>query len=509
MRAVDQTASRQYKIPSLVLMENAGRSVAEAAEKLLKPKSRVVILAGKGGNGGDAMVAARYLHNWGHRVKLLYLYPENELTGDTAVNAEICAALGIERCVLDERQLPKLKVAVAVSDLVIDGMFGTGVNGRLSGLAKAVVELVNESSKPVLSIDIPSGLPARSGRPDGVCIRATYTVTLQVPKLGMVQYPGLDYVGQLTVADIGLPPAVFENIPYNLVEAADVAKVLPARSPDSHKGMYGKAFLLAGSIGMTGAALLAAEGALRSGVGLLTCGVAASLNSIFKVRLPEAMTLPLPEEPAGVVGYRSRDTIREFLSQCSAWAVGPGLTTQGEVPHLVTDLLAEFTLPVVVDADALNGLAKTGGLEKLAAPDKVIVTPHPGELARLLNTDIASVQANRVEIAQATAVNYGCIVVLKGARTVVAAPNSSVYINPTGNPGMAKGGSGDVLTGIIASLVAQGLPPLEAAVAGVYIHGRAGDLAAQRLGQYSMLPSDLLSELGNAFREVSDNSCFA
>lgn len=502
MRAIDQAAARDYKIPSLVLMENAGRQVAEVVRQLVSPSSRVVILAGKGGNGGDAMVAARYLHNWGYRVKLFYLSPESELTGDAAVNAAICGALEIERSVLDERQLPKLKVAVAVSDLVIDGMFGTGVHGRLSGLAQQVVELVNESSKPVLSIDIPSGLPAKSGRPEGACIRANYTVTLQAPKLGMVQYPGLDYVGELKVRDIGLPPKLFESIPYHLTEAKDVAKTLPLRTPDSHKGTYGRMFLLAGSDGMAGAALLAAEAALRSGIGLLTCGIAASLNSIFKVRLAEAMTLPLPEEPKGVVGYRSRDAIREFLRKCDAWAVGPGLTTQGEVPHLVTDLLAEFTLPVVVDADALNGLAKTGGLEKLAAPDKVVITPHPGELARLLNTDIAAVQADRVEMAQATALTYGCVVVLKGARTVVAGPNSTVYINPTGNPGMATGGSGDVLTGIIASLMAQGMSPLDAAVAGVYLHGYAGDLAAKRLGQTSMLPSDLISKLGSAFREV-------
>lgn len=502
MRAIDQAATRDYKIPSLILMENAGRKVAEVVHQMLGPNSRVVILAGKGGNGGDAMVVARYLHNWGHRVKLFYLYPESELTGDTAVNAAICASLDIERSVLDDRQLPKLKIAIAVSDLVIDGMLGTGVQGPVSGLIEQIIQVVNDSSKPVLSIDIPSGLPARTGRPEGACIKANYTVTLQAPKLGMVQYPGLDYIGQLTVVDIGLPPKLLEPIPYHLTEAKDVAAMLPERAPDSHKGTYGRMFLLAGSAGMTGAALLAAEGALRSGVGLLTCGVAKSLNSIFKVKLPEAMTLLLPEEPEGVVGYRSRDTIREFLFQCDAWAIGPGLTTQGEVPHLVTDLLAEFALPVVVDADALTGLAKTGGLEKLAAPDKVVLTPHPGELARLLNTDIASIQADRIEMAQATAVAYGCTVVLKGARTVIASPDSSVYINPTGNAGMATGGSGDVLTGIIASLLAQGMSPRDAAVAGVYLHGRAGDLAAQRLGQRSMLPSDLIAELGTAFVEI-------
>lgn len=502
MRGIDQAAMRDFKIPSLILMENAGKAAADKAAALVKPGERVVVLAGKGGNGGDALVAARYLHNWGYRVKLFYLTPEDQLKGDTAVNADICRALGIESCVLDERQLPKLKITFAMSQLIIDGMLGTGVSGPLTGLVEHVVEMVNESSCMVLSIDIPSGLPAKSGRPQGACVKADYTVTLGAPKLGMIQYPGLEFVGELTVADIGLPPSLFDSSSYHLVEAGDVQRLLPPRPADSHKGTYGRLFILAGSVGMTGAAALAAKAALRSGGGLVTLAVPASLNPVFEMKLTEAMTLPLPEEPEGVIGYRGKDTISKFLSSCNAWAVGPGLTTQGEVSHLVADLLAEFDLPAVVDADGLNGLAKTGGIERLKAPEKVVLTPHPGELARLLHTDVETVQADRVEIARASAVSFGTTVVLKGARTVIAGPDSSVYINPTGNPGMATGGSGDALTGIIASFLAQGVAPMAAAVCGVYLHGLAGDLASAHKGTRSMLPSDLVECLGEAFTKV-------
>ncbi len=506
MHEIDREAERDYKMPSLILMENAGRAVADQAAALVPSGQRIAILAGKGGNGGDALVAARYLHNWGYRVKIFCLTALDQLEGDPRLNAQMVEALGIETCAIDERQLAKLRVTFAVSQLIVDGMLGTGASGRVSDLVEQVIQMVNESSCPVLAIDIPSGLSANSGRPLGICVQADYTVTLGAPKLGMVQYPGMDFVGELTTADIGLPSALFASSPYHLVEGTQVAQWLPPRQADSHKGTYGRLLILAGSTGMTGAAALAAQAALRAGGGLVTLGIPASLNPILEAKVTESMTLPLPEEPQGVIGYRSKNAICGVLTQCDAWAIGPGLTTKGEVAHLVADLLAEYKLPTVIDADGLNSLAKTGGIERLAAPSKVVLTPHPGELARLLHTDIASVQADRVQSARDSAASFGTVVVLKGARTVVAAPDGSVYINPTGNPGMATGGSGDALTGIIASLLAQGVEPVAAAVSGVYLHGLAGDLAAVAHGSRSMLPSELVDSLGLAFGAVESTA---
>ena len=425
-----------------------------------------------------------------------------QLSGDPKANADMVVALGLDFDVIQERQLAKLKVNFAASELIIDGLLGTGVSGRVSSSVEEVITLVNESACPVLSIDIPSGLDAKSGRPMGVCVQADYTVTFGAPKLGMVQYPAIPFVGQLIIADIGLPPSLFDSSPYHLVTGSYVAEHLPARPADAHKGIFGRLFILAGSVGMTGAASLTTEAALRSGAGLVTLAIPESLNPILEVKLTESMTMPLPEEPQGIVGYRARDRINQFLSQCDAWAVGPGLTTQGEIPHLVTDLLAEHSIPAVVDADGLNGLAQTGGVERLAAPEKTVLTPHPGELARLLHTDIPTIQADRVEMAQASAMSFGTVVVLKGARTIVAGPDGSVYINPTGNSGMATGGSGDALTGIIAALLAQGTPALAAAVCGVYVHGLAGDLAVKLWGNRSLVPSDLIACLGQAFQEI-------
>jgi ADP-dependent NAD(P)H-hydrate dehydratase / NAD(P)H-hydrate epimerase len=506
MRELDRRAVTQAGIPSLLLMENAG---AETVREILAafPVSagrRVAVLCGRGNNGGDGFVVARRLHGRGISVRTFLAARRDEVQGDARVNLEILEKLGIPPVEIGSASdLPALGDALHSADLVVDALLGTGARGAARGLLAEIIDLVNQAGKPVAAVDIPSGLGADLPDPLGPAIRASLTVTFAHLKPSLVFFPAAGYAGLVRVVDIGIPGSLDPEGPPDLalLEPSDVAPAFPARNPAAHKGSFGHVLVIAGSVGKTGAAALAALAAQRSGAGLVTLAVPASLNPILEVKLTEVMTVPLPETDGRTIGLDALETIVRLAEGKAVVAIGPGLGTHPATQQLVRLLLARLRLPVVVDADALNALV--GESESLArAAGPLVLTPHPGECARLLNVPRAEVLADRIRLARETAVRFRLTLVLKLARTLVADPSGRLAVVPTGNPGMATGGTGDVLTGLIAGLIAQGLAPAESARAGTYLHGLAGDLAARRLGQEAMLAGDLLESIPEAIRQV-------
>ncbi|MGO8760889.1 MAG: NAD(P)H-hydrate dehydratase [Desulfobaccales bacterium] len=508
MRELDRRAIQDLGIPSLVLMENAGRTTYRILRReFLCLPGEVAVLAGPGNNGGDGFVVARYLANAGLPVAVFLLGPRDRVSQDARVNLEILAHLGIAVAeVLTEADLNPAIHRLAQAGLIVDALLGTGLNSPVQGLMAALIERVNHLKAPVLAVDIPTGLSADTGEVLGVALKAQVTVTYGWPKLGQVLPPGRDYVGRLWQADIGIPPILARDLPLELAEAREMRALLPPRPFGSHKGTFGHLLVLAGSQGKTGAAAMTAEAALRAGAGLVTLGVPASLNDILEAKLTEAMTLPLPEAPgARALGAAAWTPILEFLDEKSTLALGPGLGTHPETRDLVRRLVQDLPQPMVIDADGLNNLAgAAAGLKNAAGPR--ILTPHPGEMARLIGLTIPEVQARRLDLARETAARFGVTLVLKGAQTVVAAPDGRASLNSTGNPALASGGTGDVLTGLIGGFLAQGLAPWDAARLGVYLHGLAADFFVSRHGQRGMIAGDLLSVLPQMLAEFSQGA---
>ncbi len=491
MRELDRRAIQDLGIPSLVLMENAGRTTYRILRREFHGlQGEVAVVAGRGNNGGDGFVVARYL-----------------ASGDARVNLEILAHLGIAVTeVLTDADLNPFIHRLAKAGLIVDALLGTGLNAPVTGLMAAVIERVNHLRAPVLAVDIPTGLSADTGAVLGVALKARVTVTYGWPKLGQVLPPGRDYVGRLWQVDIGIPPILAREAPVSLAEAGEMRALLPDRPFASHKGTFGHLLVLAGSVGKTGAAAMAAEAALRAGAGLVTLGIPASLNDILEVKLTEAMTLPLPEAAAArALGKAAWAPIVEFLVGKCTLALGPGIGTHPETRELVVRLVRDLACPMVIDADGLNNLAgATGSLKDAAAPR--ILTPHPGEMARLVGLTTPEVQARRLDLARETAAKFGVILVLKGAQTVVAAPDGRASLNSTGNPALASGGTGDVLTGLIGGFLAQGLAPWDAARRGVYLHGLAADFFVSHHGQRGMIAGDLLAVLPQMLTEFSQGT---
>ena len=499
MREVDAKAIGQYKIPGIVLMENAGSAVARETQSLLGHTGgkNVCVFAGKGNNGGDGFVAARHLHNQGARLKVFLIGAAKEdIAGDARINLDIMEAMGIEvNEVTGERDWDKLEVAVLCSDCVIDALLGTGFYGELQPSFLRAVQLINRSGKPVLAIDIPSGVEADTGQVRTVAIRASRTVTLGLYKPGLLLHPGAGHAGLITVADIGIPAALLtdEAIRQNRIERTQVRGLLPVRAADVHKGMAGRVLVVAGSRGLTGAAALTSQAALRGGAGLVTLAVPEKLHDLMEIKLTEVMTRPLAGDDGGHLELSSVEEILALSGQANVLAIGPGLGSGTETAEAVREIIRRAQVPLVIDADALNALAgHTELLQEVGA--LAVLTPHPGEMARLTGLTAGQVNNDRIEMARLGALEWGCIVVLKGAPTVVAFPDGEIFINTSGNPGMATGGTGDVLTGVIAALIAQGLSSHDAAVAGVFLHGCAGDAAAA--GRLSgLIASDIVDAL--------------
>jgi NAD(P)H-hydrate epimerase len=492
-------------------MENAGRTTYQILRREFPgPRGEVAVVAGRGNNGGDGFVVARYLANAGIPVAVFLLGPRGRVSGDARVNLEILAHLGVAVAeVLTEADLNPCIHRLAKAGLIVDALLGTGLNSPVTGLMAALIERLNHLRAPVLAVDIPTGLSADTGEVLGVALKAQVTVTYGWPKIGQVLPPGRDYVGRLWQVDIGIPPNFAQEATVSLAEAREMRALLPPRPFGSHKGAFGHLLVLAGSIGKTGAAALAAEAALRAGAGLVTLGVPASLNDILEAKLTEAMTLPLPEAAAArALGVAALKPIVEFVNEKNekfTVALGPGIGTHPETRELVGRLVHDLACPMVIDADGINNLAGfTAGLKDAAGPR--ILTPHPGEMARLVGASTPAVQARRLDLARETAARLGVTLVLKGAQTVVAAPDGRASLNSTGNPALASGGTGDVLTGLIGGFLAQGLAPWDAARLGVYLHGLAADFFVSHHGPRGMIAGDLLAVWPQMLTEFSQGT---
>lgn len=502
MAALDRRAAEEFGIPTLLLMEAAGRAVAGAARRLAAgPSPRVVVVAGKGNNGGDALVAARYLHAARWRVTVLLVARDAEVSGDAALNLQAARRVGVETVTLDSTALPGLKALLASADLVIDGLFGTGFRGPVVGLTAKTIEAINASGRPVLAIDIPSGVQGSTGAVEGPAVQATATVTMGLPKTGLLLPPGAERAGRIWVADVGHPRRLLDDsaVPTMLVTRALVDGAVPRRRLDAHKGDAGRVLVVAGSVGHSGAAVLAAWGALRGGAGLVTVGVPAAIYGLVGASVIEGMPHPLPDADGGL-DPQAAERVLELARAADVVACGPGLGQAPGVHEVVRRLLVEADRPVVLDADGLNVFARWAEVPRPRAP--LVLTPHPGEMARLLRGRTDEIQRHRLAAAQSAAARFAAVVVLKGARTVVASPEGRTYVVPTGNPAMAAGGMGDVLTGIIAALIGQGMAPLDAAWAGAYVHGLAGDRVAAARGPAGLLAREVADEVPLALAAV-------
>ena len=503
MRQIDQQTIEQIGIPGAVLMEHAGDAVVQAIRQHFSECQHVGIFVGKGNNGGDGLVIARQLAHAGQPIQIFLVSPPESFAGDALTNLQIVQNLDLPiTLILSENDLKQFKNQIASSDLIVDSIFGTGLRGGVHGFIGAVINYINELGRPVVAIDLPSGLSADTGLAEGACIQATYTVTMGLPKRGNLIHPGATLTGKLEVADIGFPSSVIDaqNIQLNWTQPSDATQMMPSRPRHSHKGTYGRVFVVAASTGMTGAAALTSAGALRVGAGLVTLGTPKSLNPILEVKLTEVMTLPLPETAEGSLALEAKSHIIEAVERTkSVLAIGPGLSQHPETVALVHNLICETDTPTVIDADGINALSKSKEILSSLSPQTVL-TPHPGEMARLIGGTVEALEQDRIGIAQRFAETHNVTLVLKGAPTVVAHGNGEVWINSTGNAGMATGGMGDVLTGLIAGLVAQKVSPFDAAVLGVYLHGLAGDIVAESVGMHGLMAGDVLNNVPKAIK---------
>ncbi len=507
MREADRRTIEEIGIPSIVLMENAGRQVVAAIEavhgELLE--NGVAVLCGHGNNGGDGFVIARTLAQRGVSVSVFLIGRVADVRGDARANLDILGRLGLSVVEIGDSTAWELHVSeVRDCGLIVDAIFGTGLNAPLTGLLETVVADVNGTGIPVVAVDLPSGLSADSHEPIGPFVEAGLTVTIGAPKICLVLPPAETRAGDIVIADIGIPGEVFEAIDaprIELLTRASIRTLVSPRVADSHKGDYGRVTLVAGSRGKTGAAHLAAVGALKSGAGLVTVATPENCQATLASMAPEYMTEGLSLTGKDGIDPAMVDRVLELARD--VLAIGPGLGQAADTQAFVRDLVERATMPVVVDADGLNAFVSDPDRLSGKNDRDVIITPHPGEMARLIGMSTDEVQANRLDVARNFASAHHVYVVLKGHRTLIATPDEKVFINPTGNPGMATGGTGDVLTGMIAAWLAQLLDAEAACRLAVYLHGLAGDLAEADEGEIAMTSADLAAHLGTAMQELT------
>ncbi len=505
MKNIDRRAIREFGIPGPVLMENAASAIMAEMEKFFDGLAgmRVGILCGKGNNGGDGLALARRLSIRGVPVRVVLLAPISAVTGEAKVNLSILRKMDVE--IQKNARTQEIADVVAWADIIVDALLGVGLSTALKGTFAFAVELMNASGKPVVAVDVPTGIHADTGEVMGSAVRADLTVTMALIKRGIVLHPGAQHAGTIRVADIGIPSEVVEKekIAAGLLTRGIVSDLLGPRHPEANKGSFGHALIVAGSLGKAGAAIMAARGALRTGAGLVSVAIPASLVPVIQQHVFEAMCIPSAESIDGTLGIGAEVELLKASGSMSACAIGPGLSTHYETVQAVRNLIQRFTIPVVIDADGLNALAGSlAVLKKAKAP--IVMTPHPGEMGRLLGIPSRDVQKDRIGIASNFAMRYKVTLVLKGAATVIAVPDGRVFVNTTGNPGMATGGTGDVLTGMIAGFLAQGYHLTQAACLAVYLHGLAGDLAAKEKGEMAMIAGDLIEKIPAAIRETTE-----
>lgn len=489
-------------VPGTDLMERAGRGVYEVTRDLIGGlRGRTVsVLCGRGNNGGDGFVAARLAHLDGAKVRCFLVGLIDEVAGDARHHLDRLTLLLNVVDASDSGLIGRVKGALADSDVAVDALLGTGLTGAARPPIGDVIELLASAECVKVAVDVPSGLDADTGRHDGPVASADATATFAAPKLGQLFYPGRELCGRLHLVDIGIPDAAVEAeaVTTSLIGLAGAQGLLPERAPDAHKGDCGRVAVVAGSVGMTGAASLTAMAALRSGAGLVTLGVPESLNDILEVKLTEVMTRPLPEvRSRRCLSLRARGELQALFGTAGSVAIGPGLGTYRETSELVRRLLSDLECPAVLDADGLNAfVGHTDLLRDASVP--LVLTPHPGEFSRLTGLSQQRIGEDPIGVATEFAVDLGLTVVLKGAPTVVASADGRTFVNSSGNAGMATGGTGDVLTGLLAGLLAQGLDPVRAACAAVYLHGLAGDLASEWIGEAGLLAGEVLAHVPEA-----------
>ena len=501
MREVDKAASEIGGIPSIVLMENAAMACVKELERDfsdLKNKSAAVF-CGKGNNGGDGFAIARHLYNMGVNVSV-YLVCGNEFKGDAKINFDIIKKMNINIDVISDTE--NLKYIIRANDIVIDAIYGTGIHGTVGGISYDVINDINENSKYTMSVDVPSGINSDSGEICGICVKADVTVTFAAYKVGMLLFPAADYTGKVTVADISIPDYIIDgqSIKINVTDDKFVRDNFPERENNSQKGDYGKVLVVAGSVGMTGAAYLSSQSAVISGSGLVTLALPSVLNGAMEAKTTEVMTVPV-DEINGHISSLAAEEIIERADRADAVLIGPGIGRSADVKKLIGILLKNSKVPVVIDADGINAVAKNPDIIRdCMCP--VIFTPHAVEMSRLAELEKDYIEDNRLMVSKEFAEEYGVTVILKGRYTVVTGQDGEQYINITGNPGLATGGSGDVLAGITVSLIARGINETVAAAMAVYIHGRAGDIAKDKYGMESVTATRVMECIPDALNQI-------
>ncbi len=520
MQQIDRDTIKKHGIAGAILMEKAGLAVVKRINETY-PEKKIIVLCGGGNNGGDGFVIARALHGQGRDVKVFLSAKANTLSGDAKLNYDAAVKLGVQIHSV-KAFLSRHQSSVTRNCLIVDALLGTGLQKEVRAPVDKLIKIVNKLKCPVLSVDIPSGISSDTGQIMGHAIKADITVTFGVPKRGHILYPGADHSGRLFLANIGFPKSLLKSnrIKVSLVEEIDILPLIPKRPRYSNKGTYGHVLLVAGSRGKTGASFMAAKACLRTGAGLVTIGVPETLVDIFQSRVTEEMILPLPDKGDGTLSCEAEKPILQFLKQKGdVIAIGPGISVDDEISKLVCSIINKSGVPVVLDADAINALSgKTNALKKTRA--HVVLTPHPGEMARLLRRSgarhqvgidsyrgiadeiRAEIESDRINTAISFAKKTKTYLVLKGVPTVIATPGGNAYINSTGNSGMATAGTGDVLTGMISALIGQGLTTKNAAVLGVYMHGLIGDVVAGRKGKHSLIASDIINAIPKVFKSI-------
>ena len=503
MRELDRAAIERHGVPSLELMERAGQGVAHAVQKRVESqKGTVVVVVGRGNNGGDGLVCARHLISAGYQVSVLLLASPNLLSPDARANWELLAPLTAHLLAIESvGELNSHRPTLATASCIVDAVLGTGLDREVGGLAAAAIEAINSSGVPVIAVDIPSGLSADTGLPLGQAVTAMATITFGLPKQGLFIGQGPSCAGQVEVVDIGIPQEEVEKVEsaLSVIDPSMFVHRLPKRRADAHKGTFGHVVVFAGSRGHLGAGYLACLAALRAGCGVVTYCIPEKAFVRFDARYPEVMCDPIPD--AGTANFHplGLDEALDIARGKSAVAIGPAIGTSQSTREFVNRLVKRIDVPLVIDADGLNvlDLASVRGRRSLT-----ILTPHPGEMSKLMGTTSAAVQADRLGFASKLAAASGAIVVLKGQGTVVATPDGRASINLTGNAGMATAGMGDALTGMVASFLAQGMDSRNASAAAVYIHGLAGDMAAAEHTERALITSDVIRCLGRAIKEI-------
>lgn len=503
MREIDTRTIKELGLPGPILMERAGIAVTDVALKILEVHggNHAAIFCGKGNNGGDGFVVAREMLRSNIAVDVYVFAPKKEIKGDALLNLNALVKLGLE--VKYVNNIDELDHLTIEADIIIDALLGTGIKGKVTGILGEAIRFINDLYKPVLSIDLPSGINADTGTFEGECVKADFTVTMGLVKRGLVIPPGKEYSGEVFVADIGFPDFVVseKNINVNILEERDIRNLIPLRHLDVHKGDFGKIFCLAGSAGFTGAAYMACESMVKTGAGLVVLGIPKSLNCAMEAKLTETMTVPLPETEAQSFSFKALDEILERIKWADIFVLGPGISRNEETQKLILEVVKKTDIPTIIDADGLFPFKNNLDILKNTKA-QIIITPHEGEFSRIFKVGRGEIYYDRIEIMLSKQKMINGTILLKGTATVIASPDEKIFINVTGNPGMASGGTGDVLTGIIAGLAAQKIDFALSAAAGAYIHGLAGDLAAEEMTEYPVTATDLIHKIPEVYKRL-------